>query len=626
MLSLGPSYGHLISFLVIRFRLCMKCLNKVGFFLFAVIVGLGSSICAQEDAVTNHPVNTLVHVLQPGETLESLALEYFQDVVVASEIAFFNDFSGNIESNMHGWAFIIPLEERRSALTALENARKALALAQETGADTYAPLEYKGLKQGVADIEEGMKKASYVRVTRLGDWLAGLGEAAVELANANAQLTEDAKIVSVVGDLEKSFDGGSSWSPIEDTQVLPVAGALKTGLDTWVTLDLSDKHQVTLGPDSIFGLENMTRDMRNGSLNIRLRLASGQAVVSVKGEVQSPSRFVISADEAELETSGGLLEIRGDEEGSAWFVCREGSAKVTKSGLSTDVSPGEGVVVLADRDGLSEALAIPHQPKLVSPASREITFRQQLELVWKVAREDRAERFRVELARDAAFKNRVVDTEVNYPSFSSPILAKGDYFWRITGEDEFGLRSLVSMHGVFRIEPKLKVNVFIKGNKLKNGEEIWAGPRTEISLLRGDMESSVSKMELDLGDGEYKTLDKTLVLKESGVYQLKGRGLGLDGKAGPIVEQTLKIDADAPRVRHHQTETVQVPGKGPKRGVTVLVDDGTALKTLEIEADGKIYRDPQSFFLLDADKSHKIVVKASDYWGNEVREVIRIKR
>jgi hypothetical protein len=225
-------------------------------------------------------------------------------------------------------------------------------------------------------------------------------------------------------------------------------------------------------------------------------------------------------------------------------------------------------------------------------------------------------RYHVELAADPDFNRIVLETNTHNRALTSGILEPGTYYWRVASVAPNGLEGKPSTARELQIARKLGVT--ISGNRapITHAGQLMAGPADVYTVAAADAETSVVAMEVSLDDGPFKPYTRGVRFTESGTRTLTVRGLGRDGVLGNVERIQVLVDAVAPQVAFQVPElALQRDGR---RNTTVIVtaSDDTAVARIETALDGGAYQTYETPLILDADRAHRVTLRAVDVVGN----------
>ncbi|MBE0607344.1 MAG: hypothetical protein IH610_13790, partial [Deltaproteobacteria bacterium] len=155
----------------------------------------------------------------------------------------------------------------------------------------------------------------------------------------------------------------------------------------------------------------------------------------------------------------------------------EGTAEVEGMGRTVRVGSNQYTIIGPSAPPTSPA-ALPAAPAPVGPSDgAEYVFRSLPPLVrFSWADGEPAEAYRISLARDPGFRDRLVDEWVAQPSFTHGNLAEGAYYWRVSAK----------RGGIESGYPKTRTVRLVRGTALPVLRvEALPVPEGERALIRG---------------------------------------------------------------------------------------------------------------------------------------------
>jgi hypothetical protein len=229
----------------------------------------------------------------------------------------------------------------------------------------------------------------------------------------------------------------ASLKPAEPGMPVLVNEVVKTGPNARVEIHLKDGSGIEVKPESTVKMLVLSATP-GGDRQVKIDVLSGGIVADVRKATQQ-SRFEASTRVAVASVRGTMFRLGVEESGGARLETLEGAVAL---GSATDpkapvveVTAGKGAVVTSEgKVGPPRTLPAAPQPK--TPLKGALGAEQRLE--WDAATE--AASYLVEVARDADFlveaKSATVAAATTL-SWAEP-LAKGKWFWRVTGADGQG--------------------------------------------------------------------------------------------------------------------------------------------------------------------------------------------
>lgn len=228
----------------------------------------------------------------------------------------------------------------------------------------------------------------------------------------------------------------SALKPVEPGMPVLVNDLVKTGPNARATIHLKDGSGVEVKPESTIKML-LLQIPSPSDRQVKIEVISGGIVADVRKAGQL-GKFEASTRVAVASVRGTQFRFGVSEEGGARLETLEGVVAVAPANDPTakpvEVTAGHGTEV--SKEGkVAPPSALPPQPQVVGPLKGALNADQRLE--WQPV--DEAASYRVEVARDADFLVDAQFRDVQAPTLSWPEpLAKGKWFWRVTGLDAHG--------------------------------------------------------------------------------------------------------------------------------------------------------------------------------------------
>lgn len=242
----------------------------------------------------------------------------------------------------------------------------------------------------------------------------------------------------------------ASMKPAEPGMPVLVNELLKTGPNARIIVNFKDGSGIEVKPESTVKMA-VLKIAAEGERQVKVEVLKGGIVANVRKAKELGSTFEASSRVAVASVRGTVFRYGVDDEGESRLETLEGLVQVKSaiepSAKPVDVAAGQGTVV--NREGrVAAPHALPDAPRVVAPLKGALGSDARFE--WQPVTE--AASYRVEVSRDADF---LIDTQsvvVNAPTVSWPEpLAKGKWFWRVTGVDAQGFSGAPSKVYAFTV-------------------------------------------------------------------------------------------------------------------------------------------------------------------------------
>lgn len=229
------------------------------------------------------------------------------------------------------------------------------------------------------------------------------------------------------------FLGGdeASMRPAEPGMPVLVNELVKTGPNARLTIHLKDGSGIDLKPESTIKLPVL--QIEGGERQVKIEVLSGGIVADVRKATQQ-SRFEASSRVSVASVRGTTFRFGVEPDGATRLETLEGVVALAPANdpdaKPVEVAAGQGAVVTAEGK-LTPPRPLPAAPLVTAPLKGSLGADARLE--WQPVAD--AALYVVEVARDADFfvepkLERVTGaTTLSWPE----ALAKGKWFWRVTG-------------------------------------------------------------------------------------------------------------------------------------------------------------------------------------------------
>jgi ferric-dicitrate binding protein FerR (iron transport regulator) len=228
----------------------------------------------------------------------------------------------------------------------------------------------------------------------------------------------------------------ASLKPAEPGMPVLVNELVKTGPNARVEIHLKDGSGLEVKPESTVKM-TVLQIPTGGDRQVKIEVLSGGIVADVRKATQQ-SRFEASTRVAVASVRGTQFRFGVEENGEAKLETLEGSVAVSSAtnpaAAPVEVPAGQGATVTTDGK-VSPPRPLPEAPRVTAPQKGALGADARFE--WQAVAS--AATYSVELGRDPDFLVEAKAASVAATTLSWPEpLAKGKWFWRVTGVDGQG--------------------------------------------------------------------------------------------------------------------------------------------------------------------------------------------
>jgi hypothetical protein len=573
---------------------------------------------------------SIVHTVAAGETISDIAERFLGDKQHAPELLKFNAISNPLEVT-EGSLIAIPGDVRAKALAAAEETEQALADAMEAQAPTFARETYLRAEKLAKEARSAWDETAYAQSESRCLLAIAHARHSILLADKNAPVGRESTVVVVHGTCEADPAGGEAWQPLKAGDKVPFGASLRTGGDSRLQLALYDGTFVQLKADSTVMIKDMIEDRRSGKMTMKLRVILGGILTEMKGRKTEDSSYRIESGETVTAIRGTALRVNTAGEGVTRVVTLHGDVETSGDGWLVSVPAETGLLVEDGRRAKPVELLPP--PIVDAPAVEPFsTASQQLAFKWEPVgkrpllkrwgarfatyRAPRETTYHLEIATDDIFNHVVQDVTTWKLEAESPVLAPGDYYWRIASLNEKGLEGVWSETSMFSVERNLKIALGPDRDLVHHGGRMMGGPGTMVAAQPKASDTSVDVIHYSINGGAFQAFPSGVVLSDEGAYTIRARAVGLDGHIGSEEQVALAIDATVPQINMHYGYPQLAESGGLAVPVTIKAMDNERVARIEVSIDGAAFVSYSEPVLLDADVDHVLSARAIDLVGN----------
>ena len=346
----------------------------------------------------------------------------------------------------------IPVNEITSANQALIASLGQIQKANQAGAQIFAPDE---IGRAVDLHEQALQK----RLLR--EWFAtkDLAEAsfneattAIEVAERNRDLAGEALVTDRNGTVEGQRPEDLSWRDLQLRSILIEEEKVRTLSDSTAQITFRDASRLRLNANSNAIIRQMRFDPLSKREEAKVSLIEGDFYALLAGESDDRNRFSVEIAEVDaVIDSGDFWVSNGDGTRQVRQLRRRSRSKSPPMAATVILGKNEGTIVDKGEKPRT-ALAVLPPPTLATPADEGPVYVAAPELSW--APVDGSAGYWLEISTDQNFE-RIVENAFGIagPVHTAKPLGAGDYFWRVSALDGFGLPGERSETWRFRVTP-----------------------------------------------------------------------------------------------------------------------------------------------------------------------------
>ncbi|MCP4385428.1 MAG: hypothetical protein GY798_29115 [Hyphomicrobiales bacterium] len=384
------------------------------------------------------------------ETIRQVAEKYLSDPDLWPEIL----RSSGVESIADlkpGMELRIPVSEITSANAALIAALGQIQRANEAGAQIFAPDE---IGRAVDLHEQALETRLQRRWPETRDLAeASFGEAttAIEVAKTNRDQAAEALVTDRAGDVEGQRPEDLSWRDLQLRSILVEEEKVRTLSGSTAQITFRDASRLRLNANSNAIIRQMRFDPLTKTEEAKVSLVEGDFYALLAGDGESRSRFSVEIPNVDAVIDSGNFWVSNSDDSAKFTNYDDRIVSVAAAGETVTLGKNEGTIVdegQAPRDKLDVLPPPVHD----TPPNGAIVYSPRPELSWAPA--GNAAGYWLEVSTDQNF-DRIVENAFGIagPAHTTKALEVGEYFWRVSALDGFGLPGARSDAFSFQVSP-----------------------------------------------------------------------------------------------------------------------------------------------------------------------------
>lgn len=286
-----------------------------------------------------------------------------------------------------------------------------------------------------------------------------------------------AKLSNVKRNVKSKLAASIVWSAANEGLELGEHDAVQTLAQSGASIVFEKNQEISLGENSLIVIRRFEKDAQSDARRVSVVLLGGVLEGSVGTRPGGATAVEIVAGKSSASIAspaGGTTKFRvaaATDDASAISVV-SGRADVRVGDRTVSVGAGQAVTV--SPQGLIQGpKTISKAPVLVSPDKGAVIRSRVLPMNVALAWSDEVpgRTYRVEIARDASFREPVIDRSVEATAFDCQELPAGRYYWRVRAADGIA-EGRVAAARSFEIETDLQpptLRVDFPGGALEHG-------------------------------------------------------------------------------------------------------------------------------------------------------------
>ena len=389
-------------------------------------------------------------VIGSDTTIRQVAEQYLSDPDLWPEILRSSGIA-SIADLKPGMELSIPVNEVSAANRALLESLGQIQKANEAGAQIFAP-------DNIGTAVDLHEQAQAKRLER--QWVAtkdlavaSYSEATTALEKAVAQRDQAAE--AVVSDRNGEVEGQRpedlSWRDLQLRSILIEEEKVRTLSSSTAQITFRDASRLRLNANSNAIIKVMRFDPLSNTEVAQVSLVEGDFYALLAGGENSRSKFNVDIPDVDASIDSGNFWVSNDNDGAKFTNYDDAVVKVSASGEEVTLGRNEGTIV-AKGERPADNVALLSAPTPAAPADESIVFTATPELAWSAVADSAG--YWLEIGADQRF-DRIVDSQfgLGEPKYVTGNLPVGEYFWRVSALDGFGLPGERSPTFRFKVNP-----------------------------------------------------------------------------------------------------------------------------------------------------------------------------
>ncbi len=408
-----------------------------------------SLVCALITAPANAADDFLIVTIGSDETIRQVADRYLSDPDLWPEILKTSGID-SIADLKPGMELRVPVNEITSANKAILEALGQIQKANLAGAQIFAPEE---IGRAVGLHEQALQKRlerEWIETRDLA--IASYAEATTAIEKSEAQRDQSAE--ALVSDRKGAVEGQRpedlSWRGLQLRSILIEEEKVRTLSDSTAQVTFRDASRLRLNSNSNAIIKEMHFDPLSRSEEAKVSLIEGDFYALLSGG-DDRKKFSVEIPDVNAVIDSGNFWVSNDDEGAKFTNYDDKTVAVAANGETVTLGKNQGTVVDVGHTPHEKIDVLP-PPAQLGPADEGVVYVETPELTW--APVDDSAGYWLEVAGDQNF-DRIVENGFGIEGVVHKMaqLPVGEYFWRVSALDGFGLPGERSATWRFRVTP-----------------------------------------------------------------------------------------------------------------------------------------------------------------------------
>ena len=442
--------------------------RRAGRAVLAVFLALSITAARAEEYLTV--------TIGSDETIRQVAEKYLSDPDLWPEILRSSGIN-SIADLAPGMELRIPVNEITAANQALIESLGQIQKANAAGAQIFAPDE---IGRAVDLHEQALLK----RLER--EWIAtrdlaiaSFAEAtsAIEIAEEKRDQAAEALVSDRSGAVEGQRPQDLAWRDLMLRAILIEEEKVRTLSDSTAQITFRDSSRLRLNANSNAIIKEMRFDPLSKTEAAKVSLVEGDFYALLAGG-DDRKTFNVEIPKVNAVIDSGNFWVSNDDSGAKFTNYDDRTVAVSAAGAVVTLGKNEGTIVDPGAKPRDKIAVVP-PPAPLAPENDGVVFVATPELSWSPV--EGSAGYWLEIASDQNFDHIVENGfGIERPAHVAAPLAVGEYFWRVSALDGFGLPGARSDTVSFKVTPDdtppyLKIEVPAEGSILREARATVRG-------------------------------------------------------------------------------------------------------------------------------------------------------
>ena len=396
-----------------------------------------------------HADEYLTVTIGSDETIRQVAEKYLSDPDLWPEILRSSGIN-SIADLTPGMELRVPVNEITAANQALIESLGQIQKANQAGAQIFAPDE---IGRALDLHEQALQK----RLER--EWLAtkdlavasyAQATTAIDISTSQRNQAAEALVSDRSGAVEGQRPEDLSWRDLQLRAILIEEEKVRTLSDSTAQITFRDASRLRLSANSNAIIKEMRFDPLNKTEAAKVSLVEGDFYALLAGG-DDRKTFNVEIPQVDAVIDSGNFWVSNDAASAKFTNYDDRTVAVSADGAMVTLGKNEGTIVDRGAKPRSKIAVLP-APAPLAPVNDGVVYVATPELSWLPV--DGSAGYWLEIAGDQNF-NRIVENGfgIENPAHVTAPLPVGEYFWRVSALDGFGLPGARSDTSSFRVTP-----------------------------------------------------------------------------------------------------------------------------------------------------------------------------